>query len=148
MKVLKKLAIGFVALLAISGNVSSAFAAGSYISPVSAPAISLSNTIYSSGNWNVATTSGTVTKISWDINYATTTYTIQYRICQRLTSTTPCTAWTTSDTATDTTTFTGNDATKPFFFQSRVVTSPTTTAKTLSPKIYGNGNSMITVTYN
>ncbi|MFK3781800.1 hypothetical protein [Agrobacterium sp. NPDC089420] len=142
MKFFKKAAFALLTAVALAGTTLPSFA--TYVSPVSAPSISISNLMETSANWKVGTTVGTVTTVDWDINYASSAYAVQVRVCQNVPGVHNCTGWSTSHDGSSSI-FSGKPASAPFYFQARVVTTPYNVGKVIRPTIYGSGNSMIVV---
>lgn len=150
MKILKKISAAAVAFAALSASVAPAFAESFYSAPVTAPIINQGGVTYSSADWSVdpLTAGKLITSVSYNIKYTVTKYSsspyaLQVRVCQRLTSSTPCSMWGPANVATPVTDFNNFDATKPFFLQAKV----TGTTTLLNPKPGAAGNSMLTVGY-
>lgn len=147
MRILRKAAAFLVAALTMSASVAPAYADSFSISSAALSPISMSNTIYSK-IFPVGTTSThQVNSVLYTKLYQTTTYTISARVCGTYNAKTYCSSWSTANSLTVTGWPVGMPANTAFTVQTQVQISPTTTAKVISPTIYANGNSSVTVGY-
>ncbi|WP_146086536.1 hypothetical protein [Ciceribacter selenitireducens] len=119
--------------------------ADAYVLPVTAPYISLTNTVYTKswGTLGLPTSGHLIVSGSFNIKYTTPTYgTLQVRVCQDLPTTDKCTPWATSVTG-NLSLFVGNDASYPFYMQSKAVYSTNRSTNANA----GGQNSMLSVNY-
>lgn len=119
--------------------------ADAYVLSDTAPWIEVTNTVYTKswGTLGLPAAGRPIVSGSFNIRYTTPTFgTLQVRVCQDLPTVDQCTPWATSTTG-NLSLFVGNDASYPFYMQSRASYPSTRSTRANA----GGQNSSLVVNY-